>query len=50
MVPKNNEHSKQRLEIFNLQLLKFEQTDRYQAYFDALDNGVYQPTNKALAG
>ena len=49
MLPKNNEHSKQRLEIFNQQLLKFKQTGRYQAYFYALDNGVYQPTNKAQA-
>ncbi|MCW1720952.1 hypothetical protein OIZ54_19645 [Pseudoalteromonas sp. A3] len=47
--PQNNEHSKQRLEIFNQQLLKFKQTGRYQAYFYALDNGVYQPTNKAQA-
>ncbi|WP_288986014.1 transporter substrate-binding domain-containing protein [uncultured Pseudoalteromonas sp.] len=49
MFPKNNKHSKQRLEIFNRQLLKFKQSGRYQAYFDALDNGAYQPTNSALA-
>ncbi|MCK8102295.1 substrate-binding periplasmic protein [Pseudoalteromonas sp. 2CM36K] len=48
MFPKNNKHSKQRLEIFNRQLLKFKQSGRYQAYFDALDNGAYQPTNSAL--
>lgn len=49
MFPKNNKYSKQRLEIFNRQLLKFKQSGRYQAYFDALDNGAYQPTNSALA-
>ena len=49
MFPKNNKYSKQRLEIFNQQLLKFKQNGRYQAYFDALDNGAYQPTNSALA-
>lgn len=49
MFPKNNKYSKQRLEIFNQQLLKFKQSGRYQAYFDALDNGAYQPTNSALA-
>ena len=49
MFPKNNPLSKQRLEIFNQQLLKFKQNGRYQAYFDALDNGAYQPTNSALA-
>ncbi|MBE0384203.1 hypothetical protein PCARR_b0143 [Pseudoalteromonas carrageenovora IAM 12662] len=37
------------MKFFNQQLLKFEQTVRYQAYFYALDNGVYQPTNKAQA-
>ena len=49
MFPKNNPRSEQRLEIFNQQLLKFKQNGRYQAYFDALDNGAYQPTNSALA-
>ena len=49
MFPKNNEYSKQWLEIFNQQLLKFKQNGRYQTYFDALDNGAYQPTNSALA-
>ncbi|TMP53352.1 transporter substrate-binding domain-containing protein [Pseudoalteromonas sp. S1612] len=49
MFPKNNEYSKQWLEIFNQQLLKFKQNGRYQTYFDALDNGAYQPTNNALA-
>ena len=49
MFPKNNKYSKQRLEIFNQQLLKFKQNGLYQAYFDALDNGAYQPTNSALA-
>lgn len=49
MFPKNNPLSEQRLEIFNQQLLKFKQSGRYQAYFDALDNGAYQPTNSALA-
>ncbi|MDX1362163.1 MAG: transporter substrate-binding domain-containing protein, partial [Pseudoalteromonas tetraodonis] len=39
MFPKNNPLSEQRLEIFNQQLLKFKQSGRYQAYFDALDNG-----------
>lgn len=49
MFPKNNEYSKQWLEIFNQQLLKFKQNGRYQTYFDALENGAYQPTNSALA-
>lgn len=49
MFPKNNEYSKQWLEIFNQQLLKFKQNGRYQTYFDALDNGAYQPTNSALS-
>ncbi|URR00635.1 transporter substrate-binding domain-containing protein [Pseudoalteromonas sp. SCSIO 43095] len=48
MFPKNNPLSEQRLKIFNQQLLKFKQSGRYQAYFDALDNGAYQPTNSAL--
>ena len=48
MFPKNNPLSEQRLEIFNQQLLKFKQNGRYQAYFDALDNGAYQPTNSTV--
>ena len=49
LFPKNNKNSQQLRSIFNQQLEKFKQTGRYQTYFDALNNGAYQPRHSALA-
>ncbi|WP_252371745.1 transporter substrate-binding domain-containing protein [Pseudoalteromonas sp. S558] len=42
LFPKNNPSSEKLLVIFNQELVKFKQTGRYQAYFDALESGAYK--------
>jgi polar amino acid transport system substrate-binding protein len=48
MLPKSLEGSPALLERFNKRLQQYRDSGRYQGYFDALQQGKYQPEPSAL--